>query len=82
MAVIARFYVAEVTKFANGGYAEPKPVGNVVMRPVTRGEPNRQWASSTPSGEFKMTVIGEAFPFFEENLGKEIEILLRKPDGD
>lgn len=72
----AKFYVAEVTKFANGGYADPKPMGNVTMRPVTRGEDNREWASATPSGEFKMTVIGDAFPWFDEHLGREVSITI------
>lgn len=78
--VRARFYVAQINQFANGvtrpGYADPAPIGDVVMRPVTRGEDNAEWASSTPSGEFKMTVRGTAFPWFQERLGQEVAITL------
>lgn len=80
MSVRARFYVAEVSKFANGGYADPKPVGRVVMRAVARGEHNKAWASATPSGELTMTVIGGALPWFEERIGAEVSILLE--DGE
>lgn len=76
----ARFYVAQISQFANGvtrpGYADPAPIGDVTLRPVTRGEDNAQWASSTPAGEFKMTVRGTAFPWFQERLGQEVDITL------
>jgi len=77
MAVQARFYVAEVTQFATGpGWADPAPAGRVTMRPVTRGEENKQWASATPSGEFTMTVRGDAFPFFQDRIGEEVSIII------
>lgn len=77
MAVLARFYVAEVTRYASlQGWADPAPKGVVVMRPVTRGEENAQWASATPSGEFKMTVSGPAWPWFDERLGREVSIVI------
>lgn len=79
MAVRAKFYVAEIRQFATAamaGYAEPKPLGEVVLRAVTRGgDDNKQWASATPAGEVKMTVSGEAFPWFKEHLGKDLSIL-------
>lgn len=81
MAVKARFYVTEITRRASAamsGYAAPVPLGEVVMRPCTRGEENKVWASSTPSGEFKMTVRGEALPWFEEMLGQDVEITIAK----
>lgn len=81
MAVKARFYVAEVTRFASGntgaarsGYASPAPYGRIVMRPVSRGEENKEWASATPSGEIQMTVNGPAMPWFESRIGSEIGI--------
>lgn len=77
MAVRAKFYVAEIRQFATaatGGYAEPKPLGEVTMRPVMRGEENREWASATPGGEIKMTVSGSAFPWFQDHLGKDLSI--------
>lgn len=79
MAVNARFYVATVTQHASAardGYAEPKPMGEVVLRPVTRGEANAAWASATPSGEFKMTVRGSALGWFLDRLGQEVAITL------
>jgi hypothetical protein len=78
MAVQARFYVAESTRYANGqsrpGWADPAPVGKVVLLPVVRGEANKQWASATPSGKIEMTVHGSALPWFEAHLGLEVAI--------
>jgi hypothetical protein len=84
MAVQARFYIAEVHQYASmGGWAAPAPAGKVVMRPVTRGEANKDWASSTPSGEFTMTVHGTAFPWFQDRLGKELAITFEdRPDSE
>jgi hypothetical protein len=76
MAVEARFYVAEVTKQAYGGYAPPAPAGRVKLGPSTRGDENKKWASATPSGSIEMTVIGSALAWFEERLGKDIRILM------
>lgn len=75
--IAARFYVAQVTRYAHsGGWADPAPKGDVVLRSATRGEGNKLWASSTPSGEIKMTVITSAYKWFEERLGKEVAITL------
>lgn len=79
MAVRAKFYVAQVAQYAHGSgatYAPPAPRGEVILRPVTRGEENREWASATPSGEFKMTVHGDALDWFQKRLGKEVSITL------
>ena len=80
MAIRAKFYIATITRHASGAmnaYAQPVPIGEVVMRPVSRGgDDNEQWASATPSGEFKMSVRGEALPWFEERLGKDVSILI------
>lgn len=83
MSVRAKFYVAEVTQFAHlSNYAAPAPAGKVVLRPVTRGEENAEWASATPSGEFSMTVQGNAFPWFQERIGKELSITLDDVPGE
>lgn len=77
MSVKAKFYVAETHKYASqqqAGWAAPAPMGKVILRPVSRGEDNKEWASATPSGLFEMTVRGEAYPWFEERLGKEVSI--------
>lgn len=76
--VKAKFYVAEINQYASlaATHAAPVPAGVVVMRPVTRGPENAEWASATPSGEFKMTVHGDAFPWFQKRLGREIAITL------
>jgi hypothetical protein len=79
MAVTARFYVAEITRRASAamsGYAAPVPLGEVVMRPAYKDGANKEWASATPSGEFKMTVRGEALPWFEDRLGKNLHITI------
>ena len=78
MAVEARFYVAGVTQYASramAGYAAPVPVGEVEMRAATKAG-NEKWASATPSGTFKMTVRGEALPWFVDRLGKDVRILI------
>lgn len=74
--VQARFYVAEIHKFPSSmnGYADPVPNGRVVMRPVTRGSENKAWASATPAALFEMPVSGNALPWFEERLGKDVAI--------
>ena len=85
MTVQARFFVAEINQYAHltqAGYAPPAPMGVVKMRPVSRGEANAQWASATPSGEFTMTVRGEAFPWFQERLGQELKITIEDRDPD
>lgn len=76
MAVQARFYVAEVTKRPMGrmgGFAAPVPLGEVVLRPST-GKGNEEWASSTPSGEIRMTIRSEALDWFESRLGVDVAI--------
>lgn len=86
MSVQARFFVAEINQYAHqarGGYASPAPMGIVKLRPVSRGEANSEWASATPSGEFTMTVRGEAFPWFQERLGSELKITIEdRPEGE
>ena len=75
MAVTARFYVAEISQYSHGsGWAEPVPVGKIVLRPALKAEANKAWASATPSGEIQMTVSGAAFPWFQEHLGKDLHI--------
>jgi hypothetical protein len=81
MAVKAKFYVTEITRRASGsmgGYAEPVPLGEVIMRPVTGKAGNEEWASATPSGEFKMVVRGEALNVFERLLGKDVSITIEE----
>lgn len=59
MTVLAKFYVAEITR-------TPHAADTVVMRPATRGHRNAQWAAATPSGEFRMVITNAAaLPFFE-----------------
>jgi hypothetical protein len=80
MAVKAKFYVAQVNQYASmSGWANPAPGGEIVLRPVTRGEDNAEWASATPSGEIKMTIRTEAFDWFQQRLGKDIAIRFDDP---
>lgn len=81
MSVRAKFFVAEVAQYAHlSNYAAPVPAGKVVLRPVSRGEANKEWASATPSGEFTMTIHGDAFPWFQERIGREVSILIDEAD--
>lgn len=81
MAVQAKFYVAQVNQYAGlSGYAAPAPAGEIILRPVTRGEENSMWASATPSGEIKMVIRTEAFGWFQSRLGKDVAIRFDDPD--
>lgn len=85
MAVQARLYIAEVTQYANQyreGFASPSPRGVVKMRQVSRGPENAEWASATPQAEFTMTVNGDAFPWFQDRLGKELAITIDDRPAD
>lgn len=67
MNVRAKFFVAEVTKQAS----MPDNV-TVILRPVSRGDGNAQWASATPSGELRMAInSASAARVFEDALGQE-----------
>ena len=68
MRVVAKFYVAEVKQWA-------KEQGEVTLRPVTRGDENKEWSAATPSGEIKMHITNTpAFLQFQDSLGKEIYV--------
>lgn len=78
--VTARFYVAEVNRFAGevqAGYAKPAPRIAVKLRVVSgnRAPENAQWASATPQGEVTMTVGNpEAAAWFDSMLGRDVAI--------
>jgi len=75
--VKARFYVAEVTQQAYGGYAPPAPAGRVKLQASTKGEENKEWASATPAGSFEMTIkSGPAFQFFLDRIGQDVSITI------
>jgi hypothetical protein len=58
--VRAKFYVAEIGKTTYGG--------KVVLRAVSRGEDNKQWANATPSGEITLSIRNElALEVFDVN---------------
>jgi len=69
MAVQARFYVASITRHANTDQSD------VILRPVTRGGANSEWASATPSGKMELTITNAgATSWFNDRLGKEVAI--------
>lgn len=76
MSVIARFYVAEVTKSAYSSLAEPQR--KVTLRAATRGEENKSWAQYTPAGRITLTVNGPAGEWFESMLGRDVAITFRE----
>ncbi len=68
--VIARFYVAEVRRYA---YNEEQR--QIVLQAVTRGDENASWSRATPAGKIELTVNNPpAGEWFESRLGKDIEI--------
>lgn len=58
MGVRAKFFCSEIRRTTYGG--------GVTLNAVSRGEDNKKWASATPSGEIKMTILNElAVEFFD-----------------
>lgn len=86
--VTARFYVAEVNRFAGesqAGWAAPAPRIAVKLRVVSgnRAPENQQWASATPQGEITMTVGNPAAAeWFDSMLGKDIAITFEERPED
>lgn len=76
--VIARFYVDQFTKRAyNPDHAE------VTLKAAGRGEQNKSWAQYTPSGTLTMSINNPpAAKFFEDHLGKDIEMTFRSLGDD
>lgn len=68
MSVQARFYVAEVTR-----YAYNSDQSKVTLRAVARGEENKSWAAATPSGEITLTIgNANAAKWFADRLGRDV----------
>lgn len=69
MAVKCMFYVAEVTRQANGA-------GRIKANPVAKG-PYQEWSQWTPSGTFEITSLNPAATdWFTEHLGKDVSITI------
>lgn len=77
MSVQARFYVTQVVKNASG-YIEAQ------LRPVIRGEANKDWSHYTPSGSIQMNVSPDtdAGRWFESMLGKDVAITFEERNDD
>lgn len=71
MSVSARFFVAEVTRFAyNPGATK------VVLRASTRGEENKAWSSATPSGTIELNITNPAASeWFEKRIGQDTALV-------
>jgi len=70
MAVSARFYVSEVTHRAyNQSHVTVK------LQVSSRGEENKAWATSTPSGSIEMSITNpDAAGFFTARLGQDVAV--------
>lgn len=78
MKVLARFYVAEVTRRAYDTNAV-----SVTLQAVGRGEENKQWAAATPQGQITMTIkSGPAAEWFGERLGKDVSLTFEDHEDD
>ncbi len=72
MAVVARVYVQEMTRFAYN----PEHC-RVTLNASTRGTENKEWAAATPSATFTMNINnGAASKFFEEAFNTKQDIHL------
>jgi hypothetical protein len=87
MAIQARFYVREITKWPGGGhrdgYADPAPIVKVALSPVSgaKGEANKLWASATPQGDITMTIGNPvAAEWFESMLGRPVAVTFTPAD--
>jgi len=75
MSVKCVFYVAEVTKQANGA-------GRIKASPVAKG-PYAEYSQWTPTGALEFTSLNPAATaFFEENLGKDVTLLISPATED
>lgn len=72
MAIKAKFYVAEVTR-----YAYNPASAKVILRAVSRGDENKEWASATPMGLLDMTIGNPAaIEQLAEQLGDEVYLTI------
>src|ERR1700751_5889934 len=72
MSVKAVFYVAAVTKQANGA-------GIVKAQPLAKG-PYASYSKWTPSGSLEFTCLNDAATaWFEERIGKDVTLTLSDP---
>ena len=84
MAVQAKFYVAEVTRFGYSG-AENTSMGRRVRLQATsrKDESSKKFWQATPSGQIEMTLSAEAGAgaglWFEERLGKSVYLTFTDP---
>lgn len=75
MAVTARFYVSEITKFSGGTSTRIK------LGAACRGPENRDWARWSPSGTVELVVLNPpAVAWFEERIGKDVAITFEDRD--
>jgi hypothetical protein len=77
MAVVARFYVSQVTRYAyNPAQAQ------VTLNAVSRGPENKAWAAATPSGTITLNINnGAAGEWFADRLGKDIAITFTEAEA-
>ena len=85
MAVVAKFYVAEVTKQGYSG-AE-RPTRKVVLQATSRkDEANRKFWEATPNGRIELGLSAEAGVgaglWFEERIGKPVMLTFTDPTED
>jgi len=77
MAVQAKFYVSEVTRFGYGG-GENSNMGRKVKLQATsrKDESNRKFWQATPSGQIELSLSADAGAgaglWFEERIGKSL----------
>jgi len=87
MAVQAKFYVSEVTKFGYGG-TESTSLGRKVKLQATsrKDESNRKFWQATPMGTIELglsAVDGDAAGlWFERRLGQSVMLTFEDPDPD
>ncbi len=79
MAVQAKFYVSEVTKFGYGGATNDRAGRRIKLQATSRkDESSRKFWEATPSGSIEMSlsaVDGEAAGlWFESRLGKSVMV--------
>lgn len=77
MAVAARFYVTESTKYAGGGEGARR----IKLNAVSRGPENKDWAKYSPAGTIELTVLNPpAALWFDALVGSDLAITFEERD--
>lgn len=87
MAVQAKFYVAEVTRYGYGGAESPQAGRRVKLQATSRkDESNLKFWQATPSGQIELSLSAEAGKgaglWFEDRIGQSVILTFTDPEEE